>query len=304
MNPQIKQELETFYGLAISASATTNFYNQVYAYVAFINKSQYLSHVLDEDDKEMHMYDLEKQRTLPKKQDGDSDFQHTLKELKHMSSGERYFVSHLFFLLNHHIFDLLDWYFTDNFQSEEASIMLNGRKRVTIKARFDRIVNYWNRHNILGYDSTDYNERYIDNLSYWKKLLTDFHTALLKKVETSPTKEHIEIKKDIVLTLASNGDVTYLGQNGNLTPQGREFNLLKRLIHKNGRTVSHKEIARLVYKKKDTEVLRLEMPDLVRKLKKKLFDISSQDTSNLVKNNYRLGYYLDLQENQEAKLLP
>jgi hypothetical protein len=58
-------------------------------------------HILDDDDKDMHIYDLEKQTTAPKRLEGESEFKHFLKEMRHMSSGEYNFVSHLFFLLNH-----------------------------------------------------------------------------------------------------------------------------------------------------------------------------------------------------------
>lgn len=108
----------------------------------------------------------------------------------------------------------------------------------------------------------------------------------------------------MVLTLASNGDVVLFGTPGHIGPSKREYRLLQRLISKNGGNVSHNEIARLVYKKKDTDALRLEMPDLVRKLKNLLKEISKEDISKLVKNSRNLGYRLNLQENQEAKLLP
>ena len=300
MDTQSHQELERFYGLALSATATTHFYNAVYQYIAYVKQSHLISHILEEDDKEMHIYDLEKSRTVPKRQEGENEHYQFVKEMRHMNSGEHFFVSHLYFLLTHHIYDLLDWYFAENFQSEEASIMLNGRKKYNAISRWWR---HRNRHNIIGYDSTDYNKMYIDNFQDWKKILINFQTLLLKKVDTFPLQAVVPTKKEIILELFSDGNIMYRGKTGNLSP-GREYKLLYRLVLKHGKTVSHNEIARRVYIKKDTEVLRMQMPDLVRKLKNKILKVTGEDASNLVKSNRQLGYFLNLQENEEAKILP
>lgn len=87
MDTQTKQELERLYGLAKSATATTNFYNQVYKYIGYINQSPFLVHILEEDDRAMHIYDLEKQRTTPKQQVDESWSQYFLKTMSHMNSG-------------------------------------------------------------------------------------------------------------------------------------------------------------------------------------------------------------------------
>jgi hypothetical protein len=306
MDPQSKKELEKLYTFVSSATATTDFYNRVYNYIKYIKQVPLLVAILDKDDKELHLHDLEKLATRPNLQDGENDLDLFVKEMRHMSSGENNFVSHLFFKINRDIFDLLEWYHKDNFQTVEASVMLNGRKKISF---FRKVEKYINRHNVIGYDNTDYNIMYIDNFVYWKNLLSDFHSKLLKKIEEHPFEEvvvvkEVEIKKETILELYSTGDITYLNTKGFLKPTSREYKLLQRLVSKNGKTVSHSEIARLVYRHKNTQLLRMDMPDLVRKLKNKLSKLFSEDISNMIKNSRERGYYLDLQDNQEVKFLP
>ena len=64
MDTQSKLELERLYGLAKYATATTHFYNQVYKYIGYINQSPFLMQILDEDDREMHIHDVEKQKNI------------------------------------------------------------------------------------------------------------------------------------------------------------------------------------------------------------------------------------------------
>lgn len=305
MDQQSKKELERLYSFVSSATSTTDFYNRVYSYIQYVHQTPFLVDILNKDDKELHKHDLEKLSTRPQIQEGESDADLFLKSMRHMHSGENNFVSHLFFKINYHVFDLLDWYYKDNFQSVEASIMLNGRKNIGF---IHKIQKYLNRHNVVGYNNTDYNVMYIDNFAYWKKLLSDFHSKLLKNIEEYPfdetSAEDEEIKKETILELSSIGDITSFDKKGYLKPTSREYKLLQRLVSKNGKTVSYNEIARLVYRQKNTQSLRMEIPDLVRKLKNKLSKFFPEETSNLVKNSRERGYYLDLQDNQEVKFLP
>ena len=50
MDTQSRQELERLYGLALSATATTHFYNALYQYIGFVKQSHFLQHILEEDD--------------------------------------------------------------------------------------------------------------------------------------------------------------------------------------------------------------------------------------------------------------
>lgn len=159
MEAQSRKELQRLYDLAFSATATTNFYNQVYKYVGFVKQSEFLSEIIEKDDAELHEQDIEKSKTAPQQHKGEDYSYYFLKRMRHMNSGEDYYLSHHFFKLEHFVYDFIDWYYADGFQSEEAAIMLHGRKKVTF---LDKIRKYSQRHD-MAYDRSDYNIKYIDN---------------------------------------------------------------------------------------------------------------------------------------------
>ena len=177
MDTHAKQELERLYELANSATATTNFYNQVYKYIGFIKQSQSVTKIIKEDDIKLHEFDIEKRDTIPKQHEGESSTDLFLKKLKHMDSGEDSFISHNFFKLEHHIYDLIDWYYADDFKSEEASIMLNGKKKVGV---FNKVKMYFKRNKFPSSNQIDFNKVYIDNFPYWKKTYKLSHKTTSK----------------------------------------------------------------------------------------------------------------------------
>ena len=89
MDTKTREHLEKLYTLAVKATATTNFYHQVYKYVAFIKQSAFLTRILEKDDEELHIYDMERRDTRPVQQEGESDTDFFLKSMNHMSSGDR-----------------------------------------------------------------------------------------------------------------------------------------------------------------------------------------------------------------------
>lgn len=300
MDIQSKQELERLYGLASSATATTNFYNQVYKYIGFINQSHFLSDLLNDDDKELHKYDIEKLDTIPKQQEGENEIEYFLKKMRHIDSGEKHFVSHLFFMINHNIFDLLDWYYTDNFQSEETSIMLNGRNKINI---IKKLKSYFNKHNIIGYKEEDFNRKYIDNFPVWKKLLTDFHVSLLKKINETQLQITNESLGEVILELHNGGYFKYLNKEGNLNPKIKEYKLLHMLIKSGKNPVHYSDIAKEIFNKNDSPDLRRDIQLLVKKLKLKLF-ISSTSRHKLIGSVTTYGYRLILKGEESAIIKP
>lgn len=300
MDTSSKLQLEKLYGLASSATATTNFYNQVYKYIGYINQSPFLVHILDEDDKDMHIYDLEKQKTAPKRLDGESEFKHFLKEMRHMNSGEHNFVSHLFFLLNHNIFDLLDWHYTENYQSDAVTVMLHGKIRVNYVERWLRRLN---RDMIVGFDDTDYNEKYITNFSAWKNILTKFHTKLLKKIDEVESQTIPESQGEVILELHGGGYFRYLIHEGNINPKLREYQLLRMLIVSGKNPINYGDIAEKIFKKQDSPSLRRDIQQLVKKLKSKL-GIKTSTRHKLIESSQNYGYYLVLKGGERAITKP
>lgn len=300
MDTQSKQQLEKLYGLAVSATVTTNFYNQVYKYIGYINQSPFLIHILDEDEKEMQIQDLEKQQTRPKQMEGESWHTHFLKRMNHMNSGEHHFVSHLFFLLNHNIFDLLDWHYTENFQSEEVTIMLNGRKKISI---FDKVQKYFNRYDIARHDGTDYNEKYITNFPVWKNILTKFHTKLLKKIEETESQSTPERQGEVILELHNGGYFRYLTYEGNINPKLKEYQLLNMLIASGKNPINYGDIAEKIFKKQDSPSLRRDIQQLIKKLKSKL-GIKTSSRHKLIESSQNYGYYLVLKGDERAIVKP
>lgn len=326
MDTQSKLELERLYGLAKSATATTHFYNQVYKYIGYINQSPFLIQILDEDDKEMHIHDVEKQKTVPQQQEGESWHTHFLKKMRHMNSGEHYFISHLFFLLNHNIFDILDWYYTDNLPTEEATIMLNGRKKVSI---FDKLQKYFNRNDIIRHSSVDFNEKYITDFPLWKNILINFHISLLKKIDEiqSQTKEETVIVEEsvikkvvadipvtqeqvveelvgkIIIELSISGYFKYLDREGVITPTLKEYKLLHMLIESGKNPVHYSDIAKDIFHKQDGTSVRIDIQQLVKKLKTRL-GIRPSDRYKLIESSQNYGYYLDLKGDERAIIMP
>lgn len=301
MDTQSKQELERLYGLAKSATATTHFYNQVYKYIGYINQSPFLIHILEEDENEMQIHDREKYKTLPQQQVGESDHAYFLKRMKHMNSGEHNFASHLFFLLNHHIFDLLDWHYTDNFQSEEVAIMLNGKNKIGV---IDKLEKRFNRHDVIRHSNTDYSEKYITDFPIWKNILINFHTKLLKKIEETKLKTIPEEKGEVVLKLYSNGDFIYLKNKGNLNPKNKEYKLLYALIKGNKYTVSYLDIASKIFKNIElASKPREEIRQLVKRLKREL-GITSTTRHKLIESITNIGYHLVFQGDERAIIVP
>lgn len=301
MDTNSRKELEKLYGFAVSATATTHFYNEVYKYIAYVKQSHFLSNILEEDDKEMHIYDLEKSRTVPKRQEGESEHYQFVKEMRHMNSGEHFFVSHLYFLLTHHIYDLLDWYFTENFQSDEASIMLNGRKKYNAISRWWR---HRNRHNIVGYDSTDYNKRYIDDFADWKKILINFHKLLMEKVNEVEVPATPQLVDTVILELKTNGYFKFFEKEGHLNPKTKEYKLLHMLVV-NGKNPTHySKIAEGIFGKSDSFSIRRDnIQQLVKKLKKQM-NLKPSDKHKLIKSIPTYGYCLILKGEQRAITKP
>lgn len=301
MDTQSKKELERLYRLAKSATATTNFYNQVYKYIDFIKQSPFLVALLEEDDKQLHIYDVQKHDDIPEQQKGENDFEYFLKRMKHMDSGAKSFVSHLYFMLNHHIYDLIDWHKTKDFQTEEASIMLNGKKKVTIA---DKLEKYLNRHKVIGYDNTDFNQKYINNFPFWKSLLNDFHKNLLEKIAEAELNTVLEQQGEIVLTLHTNGDFVYLKKKDNLNPKNDEYKLLYALIKAHKYTMSYEEIAIKIFGKIElASKPREEIRQLVKRLKREL-GITSTTRHKLIESITNIGYHLVFQGDEQAIIVP
>ncbi len=300
MDTQSKQELERLYGLAKSATATTHFYNKVYKYIGYINQSPFLIQILEEDEKAMQIEDLEKQKNIPKQYDNESWSKHFLKKMHHMNSGEHNFVSHLFFLLNHNIFDLLDWHYTENYKSDAVTIMLNGRMKIS---HIDKWLRYWNRDMIINYTNTDYNEKYITDFPVWKNILINFHTKLLKKIEETQPQIAEKITGDTILELHTGGYFKYLDKEGNINPKINEYKLLCMLIKKGKNPVHYSDIAKEIFHKSDTTSLRRDIQQLVKKLKIKLF-IQSSSRHKLIESSQNYGYYLVLKGDERAIIVP
>jgi DNA-binding winged helix-turn-helix (wHTH) protein len=289
MDTQSKQQLERLYGLALSATATTHFYNEVYKYVAYIKQSPTLVHILEEDEKEMQIKDREKYDTAPKLQDGESEFYNFVKRMRHMSSGEHFFVSHLFFLLTHHIYDLLDWHYTENYQSKEVTVMLHGKIKVSY---LERCLRHLKRDIIVGFDNTDYNKRYIDDFPVWKNILTKFHTILIEKIENSP-----EYKIAKVFNLKASGTFTYLTKSGNFDTTSEEYKIVRMLYDKNGGTVLYEDIFKDVYQKEISKIGKMTVNNHIRKIKEKLgiLPVTSASLQDIIINHKGVGYSLDIQ---------
>lgn len=300
MDIQSKLQLEKLYGLAISATATTNFYNQVYKYIGFINQNTFLIHLLEEDENEMQIQDVEKYKTLPKQLEGESWSKHFLKKMHHMNSGEHNFVSHLFFLLNHNIFDLLDWHYTENYKSDAVTVMLNGRIKVS---RIRTWLRHLNRDMIIGHDSTDYNEKYITDFPVWKNILTKFHTKLLKKIEETELQTTSENTGEVIFELHIGGYFRYLDKEGNINPKLKEYQLLCMLITSGKNPISYGDISEKIFKKQDSPSLRRDIQQLVKKLKIKL-GIKSSSRHKLIESSQTYGYYLVLKGNERAIIKP
>lgn len=300
MPTEAKKELIRLYELAISATATTNFYNQAYKYVGFVKQSNLLSEIIEKDDAELHEQDIEKHKTAPKQHEGEGDGDYFVKRMRHMDSGEDYFLSHLFFKLEHFVYDFIDWYYADGFQSEEASIMLHGRKKFTI---LDKIKKYFHRHDI-GYDRTDYNKKYIDNFQYWKKLLVNFHTKLLVKIEEVPITPEPKLKNEAILTLYPSGKAEYRGESYNLNPSGREYKALILLIEAPDYSAHYSDLAKALFQKEDSKSIRREVQQLVKKLKLSLGIQAGNEEDKLLENLKRWGYRLSLKENEATIIKP
>lgn len=300
MDPQSQKELQRLYDLAYSATATTNFYNQVYKYVGFVKQSDFLTEIIEKDDAELHEQDIEKHKTAPKQHEGEDEGDYFVKRMRHMDSGEDYFLSHLFFKLEHFVYDFIDWYYSDGFQSEEATIMLHGRKRVTL---LDKIKKFSQRHN-MAYDRTDYNIKYIDNFSYWKHLVVNFHTKLLAKIEEIPIIVELESPQDVILSLYPSGKVQYRGVSYNLNPSGREYKALALLVGAPDYSVHYSDLAKTLFQKEDSKSIRREVQQLVKKLKLSLGIQTGNEEDKLLENLKRWGYRLNLKENEATIIKP
>lgn len=284
MDTQSKEELGRLYGLVESATATTNFYNQVYQYIGFIKKSDFLSKILEEDSTAWHLYNLEKLKTRPKQLTEEDDFKYFVKKMKHMGSGDSYFLSHYFTDITYRIYDLLDWHHTDGFENEEVSIMLNGaRKKNKIKSFFNL------NKSVINYE--DYNKIYIDNFSLWKTFIEDFHTLLLKKIQKTEVP-----RSNPIFILNDNGSYLYKNQTGSFTISGREYKLLKLLSDNKGKVIHYQEILKKVYGKDDSKFARMELNTLVKKVKigLKILPKRKGSLENIVINHRNTGYVLDI----------
>ncbi len=214
-----------------------------------------------------------------------------------MNSGEHHFVSHLFFLLNHHIFDLLDWHYTDDFQTEEASIMLNGRKKKSISNKLQK---YFNRNPVL-HNEEDFNKKYIDDFQTWKSILINFHTKLLEKIAEIPQAK--EPTGEVILELHTGGYFKYLDKEGNINPKINEYKLLCILIKSGKNPVHYTDIAREIFNKPDTPSLRRDIQQLIKKLKLKLF-LQSSSRHKLIESSQNYGYHLVLKGDERAIIVP
>ncbi len=295
-----KLQLEKLYELASSATASTNFYNQVYKYIGYINQSPFLTHILDEDDKEMHIYDLEKQQTRPKQMEGESWHTYFLKTMRHMNSGEHNFVSHLFFLLNHNIFDLLDWHYTENYQSDAVTVMLHGKIKMN---HVDRWLRGLHKEAIISFDDTDYNEKYITHFPSWKSILTNFHIKLVKKIDQTKSQTIPVSQGEVILELHNDGYFRYLTNEGTINPKLKEYQLLHMLIVSGKNPINYGDIADNLFKKGDTPSRRRDIQQIIKKLKSKL-GIKTSNRHKLIESSQNYGYYLALKGDERAITKP
>jgi hypothetical protein len=282
MDTQSKEELARLYGLVESATATTNFYNQVYHYIGFIKKSDFLSKILEEDDKAWHLYDLEKLKTRPKQLAEEDDLKYFVKKMKHMRSGDSYFLSHYFSDITYRIYDLLDWHYTDGFENEEVLIMLNGASKKR-KSFFNLNKPLINRE--------DYNKIYIGNFPFWKNFIKDFHTLLMKKMENL---EAPKLSPSFVLN--DNGSYMYKNHTGSFTISSREYKLLKLLADNRGKIIHYYEIINKIYNKDDSSFGRMQVNTLIKKIRTGLNILPKRKGSleNVVINHRNTGYVLDI----------
>ncbi len=198
MDTQAKKELIRLYELAELSTATTNFYDRVYKYIKFIKTNEFLSVLLEKDNKDWHIYDLERLDTRPKQVEGESWSKHFFKEMRHMSSGDGYFLSHYFLTLTIDIYDFYDFHYKEGREYNELDIMMHGRKVLPLK---EKISKFLKPKDILPSNTDDiekYNLIYIDHFQDWKNFLKTFHSILLKRIqEIEEENKDSEIKNNI-----------------------------------------------------------------------------------------------------------
>lgn len=292
MDTQTREYLEKLYLLAVKATATTNFYHHVYKYIAFIKQSASLTRLLEKDDEDLHIYDIERRDTRPVQQQGESDADFFLKKMSHMSSGDRVFLSHFMGVIERDIYNPLDWHYTDGYQSEEVSLMLNGKKKVNFITKLQARIN---KDTITTHPSTDYEKIYIQYFPHWKTFITDFHTLLVEKIEKSP-----EYTTAQVFNLKPNGAFTYLIKSGNFDTTSEEYKILKMLYDHDG-TVLYEDILKHVYKREiskvEEKVKKMAINNHIRKIKERLGILPKTPTSlpDIIINHKGVGYSLDIQ---------
>lgn len=291
MEISLKEELEKLYTQVSSATATTDFYNRVYKYISFIKQSDLIIDILNKDLNELVKDDKEKQKSLPKQYDNENDLDFFIKEINHTESGAQRFLNYYFLKIDRDIYYPLEWYYKENYKSEEAEIMLNGKKK-------ESKLNFFKTRSLID---TDFNDFYINNFKYWKDYISNFHNILLIKLTASSSVSITE--KETILELSENGTFRYINKTGRLNIKSKDYKLLYKLIYNKGYPVHYKEIIEHMYNKTDSKSARMDVNDLVKKLKIKL-GILSGNNVKIIESMTSVGYYLNLKENEQAIIKP
>lgn len=182
MDSQSKKELVRLYELAELSTATTNFYDRMYKYIKFIKNNEFLSDLLEKDNKGWYKDIREKNDKRPRELEEESFQKYFLKDRRHMDDSNSYFLSFYFTALERDIYYPYNAYYENNITCEELEIMMHGRKVLPLK---EKITKFLKPKDILPNNIDDiekYNLIYIDYFQDWKKFLKSFHSILLKRI--------------------------------------------------------------------------------------------------------------------------
>lgn len=263
MENKLKQ-LQKLYNLLENSKATTSFYNDVYRYIGYIKNSKTIMSILNKDELEYYSYDREKLLTCPKKLKGESELSFLRKESKHMNSNNSSFLTFYFSKITYDIYDLLDWHYKENFNSEEIDCMLNAKKN-------------------------SFKELYIKGFPKWKILIKKFHENLLKELKVSKEQRNLFV-------LNKDGTFIYFKNTGRFNISSKEYKLIKYLYDNKNSVLTYEDLTQKIFSKSATISSKRELADYIKKVKEKLGILPKKTNSqkDIIINHKNHGYSLNL----------
>ncbi len=184
MDATSKNRLLRLYDKIETSTVTTDFYNRVYQYFNHLKKLDSFHTIIKEDEKAWTSHVRSLIQSVPKKRDNENEIDEFKKQVDHTKSGQYQFLNYYYGTINKYIIQQLDWHFINNIPTEEADIMLNGRKK--------KPFTLFKKKGLLPHEEIDYNKIYIDNFQNMKVIVSSFHNLLLIKLKEPATVTNVD----------------------------------------------------------------------------------------------------------------